>query len=80
MGLSDWRLINRGLLRRTLGFEVISLPEQDAERMGEPVAKLRESLEKHSGREALQAQMVRERSLDYLTSVANIQTPGEQQK
>ena len=46
--------------------------ERDAQRMGESPAKLRARLEQHSGKEALTSQLVREKSLDYLTSVANI--------
>ena len=48
---------------------------EDAKRIGESPEKLKASLEKHHGREALMGQLVREKSLDYLTSVANIQTP-----
>jgi len=46
---------------------------EDAKRIGQSVEKLRESLEKHSAREALTAQLLREKSLDYLATVANIQ-------
>jgi trigger factor len=46
---------------------------EDAKRMGQSAEKLRASLEKHSAREALVAQLLREKSLDYLTTVANIQ-------
>ena len=45
---------------------------EDAKNLGESPEKLRARLKKHSGEEALMAQMVREKSLDYLTSVANI--------
>ena len=45
---------------------------RDAERMGEKVEALRARLREHSGQQALVAQMVREKSLDYLTSIANI--------
>jgi trigger factor len=45
---------------------------QDAARIGETPEKLRAQLQKHSGKEALMTQLVREKSLDYLTSVANI--------
>jgi trigger factor len=45
----------------------------DAKRLGETPQKLRARLQKHSGEEALSGQLVREKSLDYLTSVANIQ-------
>jgi len=47
--------------------------ELDAKRMGESPAKLRAQLAERSGKEALTVQLVREKSLDYLTSVANIQ-------
>jgi trigger factor len=46
---------------------------EDAKRIGESPASLRARLEKHSSKEALMGQLVREKSLDYLTSVANIQ-------
>ena len=46
---------------------------RDAERMNENQEKLRQSLKKQGGLEALKAQLVREKSLDLLTSVANIQ-------
>lgn len=46
---------------------------QDAARLGEPPDKLRERLHKQGGMEALRSQMLRERALDYLISVANIQ-------
>jgi trigger factor len=49
---------------------------EDAKRLGEPVEKLRARLRKHDGEEALVTQMVREKTLDYLTSVANIQYAG----
>ena len=51
--------------------------DRDAERMGQSPAKLRAELKRHSGRQALIAQLVREKSLDYLTSVANIQYSNE---
>ena len=50
---------------------------RDAERLGQSPAKLRADLKRHSGRQALIAQLVREKSLDYLTSVANIQYSDE---
>jgi trigger factor len=53
--------------------EVDERIQQDAKRLGEPPDKLRASLKKHSGEQALIAQLVREKSLDYLNSVANIQ-------
>lgn len=45
----------------------------EAQRLGEPVESLRSRLRKQGGMEALTNQLVREKSLDYLTSVANIQ-------
>ena len=54
--------------------EVDERVRQEAERLGQSPAKLHADLKKHSGREALVAQLVREKSLDYLTSVANIQS------
>jgi len=46
---------------------------QQAQRMGETPAKLRKELEKRGGLNALKTQLLREKSLDLLTSVANIQ-------
>jgi trigger factor len=46
---------------------------RDARAIGESPQKLRARLEKHSGVEVLRDQLVREKSLDLLTSVANIQ-------
>ncbi len=34
MGLSDWRFINRGLLRQILGFNVKEMPKQQSKRLG----------------------------------------------
>ncbi len=34
MGLSDWRFINRGLLRQILGFNVKEMSKQQAQRYG----------------------------------------------
>lgn len=45
----------------------------EAERIGEGVEALRAKLKKGDGLEALKTQMVREKTLDFLTSVANIQ-------
>ena len=53
--------------------EVDARIEEDAKRLGESPEKLRAQMQKHSGKEALMTQLVREKSLDYLTSVANIQ-------
>ena len=44
----------------------------EAERLGESAAKLRASLDHGSRKDGLRSQMLREKSLDYLTSVANI--------
>ena len=46
---------------------------KEAERIGETEQKLRAQLEKHDGLEAFKIQVVREKSLDFLVSVANIQ-------
>ncbi len=47
---------------------------RDAEAIGEKYEKFRAQLEKRAGLEVLKNQMIREKSLDLLTSVANIQT------
>ncbi len=49
----------------------------EAARAGETLEKLKARLEEGPGRKALQNQMLREKSLDLLTSVANIQTEDE---
>jgi len=46
----------------------------EAARVGETVEKLKARLREGQGRKALENQMLREKSLDLLTSVANIQT------
>ena len=46
---------------------------REAERMGEGKVGLRRRLQEGGGLEALKIQMVREKTLDFLTSVANIQ-------
>ncbi|MBZ5639832.1 MAG: trigger factor [Acidobacteriia bacterium] len=46
---------------------------KEAERVGEPKEAVRQRLAKAGGIEALQDQLVREKTLDFLTSVANIQ-------
>jgi FKBP-type peptidyl-prolyl cis-trans isomerase (trigger factor) len=46
---------------------------RDAEAIGEPYATVRKRLEEGSGSEVIRAQLVREKSLDLLTAVANIQ-------
>jgi trigger factor len=53
--------------------EVQQRIRRDAEQMGEKPDKLRKTLEKHSGLQALQNQMLREKALDLLMAVANIQ-------
>lgn len=53
--------------------EIDARIREDAERLGETPERLRVQMQKHSGKEALKTQLVREKSLDYLTSVANIQ-------
>jgi trigger factor len=47
---------------------------RDAEAIGEKFEKFRAQLEKRAGLEVLKNQMIREKSLDLLTSVANIQS------
>jgi trigger factor len=47
---------------------------REAERLGEAKAALRKRLQEGVGLEALKIQMVREKTLDFLTSVANIQS------
>jgi trigger factor len=47
--------------------------QREAQRVGESPDKLRSDLKKHGGMEALKSQLLREATLDYLTSVANIQ-------
>jgi len=54
--------------------ELRSRIRDDAERAGQSPDKLRHELEKHGGREALRTQLLREKALDLLTSVANIQS------
>ena len=46
---------------------------REAARLGEQPAALRRRLQEGVGLEALKIQMVREKTLDFLTSVANIQ-------
>lgn len=46
----------------------------EAARVGEPVEKVKAKLREGQGRKALENQMLREKSLDLLTSVANIQS------
>ena len=46
---------------------------QDAQRMGQTFEKIKKSLEQGDGVQALKNQLVREKTLDLLTSVANIQ-------
>jgi trigger factor len=48
----------------------------EAERIGEPMDSVRKRLAKAGGIEALQDQLVREKTLDFLTSVANIEREG----
>jgi trigger factor len=52
--------------------EVEARVGREAERIGEKPAVVRERLSKGGGLQALEIQMVREKSLDFLTSVANI--------
>jgi trigger factor len=53
--------------------EVEARIQSDARRIGEPAEKLRKRLKEHAGLEALKNQLVREKSLDLITAVANIQ-------
>ena len=53
--------------------EVRDKIRQDAQRMGQTFEKMQKSLEQGDGVQALKNQMVREKTLDLLTSVANIQ-------
>jgi trigger factor len=53
--------------------EVDARLASEARRMGETNTKLRARLEKQGGLETLKTQLVREKSLDFLVSVANIQ-------
>lgn len=46
----------------------------EAERTGQPYRDLRKRIDEQGGTEPLKIQMVREKTLDYLTSVANIRT------
>lgn len=52
--------------------EIDARISREAERIGEKPAAVRERLSKGGGMQALEIQMVREKSLDFLTSVANI--------
>lgn len=45
---------------------------EEARRIGESVEALKKRMDQHSSRQALATQLVREKSLDYLMSVANI--------
>jgi len=53
--------------------EIESRILREAERIGEKPDELRARLQKGGGLQALETQMVREKSLDLITSVANIQ-------
>jgi trigger factor len=53
--------------------EIEAYVRREAQRMGEKHEKLLARIEKSGGREALRAQLVREKTLDFLSSVANIQ-------
>jgi len=56
--------------------EVEARIHREAERIGEPLDAFRKRLAKGNGIEALQDQLVREKTLDFLTSLANIQREG----
>jgi trigger factor len=47
--------------------------QAEARRHGETPQRLRATLQKHGGEQTLRAQLLREKTLDYLSSVANIQ-------
>jgi trigger factor len=53
--------------------EVETRLESDAAKVGETATKLRARIEKHGGMEARKIQLGREKSLDFLIAVANIQ-------
>lgn len=53
--------------------EVQTRLEGDAVKVGETATKLRARIEKQGGMEAIKIQLVREKSLDFLIAVANIQ-------
>jgi trigger factor len=55
--------------------EVEGRIRREAERIGEGYDVVRERLAKGDGLQALETQMVREKSLDLITSIANIQRP-----
>ncbi len=52
--------------------EVDARIRQEAERIGEPEGRVRGRLAKSGGLEAIKNQLLREKSLDFMTSVANI--------
>jgi trigger factor len=56
--------------------EVDARIRKEAERIGEPAEVVRKRLAKDGGIETLQDQLVREKTLDFLTSLANIQREG----
>jgi trigger factor len=65
IGIAEGVRVDRGELDRRIRVE--------AERIGESYDTVRERLAKGGGLQALETQMVREKSLDLITSVANIQ-------
>jgi FKBP-type peptidyl-prolyl cis-trans isomerase (trigger factor) len=56
--------------------EVDARLRQEAERVGETLEAVKKRLAKAGGFEALQNQLVREKTLDFLISVANIEHEG----
>jgi FKBP-type peptidyl-prolyl cis-trans isomerase (trigger factor) len=64
IGLAEGIKVERG--------EVEGRITREAERIGESVDVVRERLAKGHGLQALETQMVREKSLDLITSIANI--------
>lgn len=65
VGMSEGVRVDRG--------ELDARVRREAERVGENYDTLRERLVKSGGLQALETQMVREKSLDLITSIANIQ-------
>jgi len=58
---------------RVEGEEIEARIAEEAKRVGETVEAIKKRMEEHSGIQALANQIVREKSLDYLTSVATIE-------
>jgi FKBP-type peptidyl-prolyl cis-trans isomerase (trigger factor) len=77
----DQRALVQRVLDAVAGVEGLKVERRDleerirreAERIGEGYDALRLRLSKSGGLQALETQMVREKSLDLITSIANIQ-------